>query len=536
MLTNLHQTPSLPDRLSAQTPSASDGSESLVDVRDVTFANLFNITPLSLANDTYQRPGVWESDHTPLPLAIDAYQRPYVWGTEKAALLLSDLRDFLKDAPLELDYYMGTVLLHQTSEKLFIIDGQQRLTTLCLLYRQFHGKVPELSALSYRNPESWNNIKRTTAHFAETSTILPEIEILSRIRFTVITVNSEDLAFTFFDTQNSRGVPLGATDILKAFHLRAIRNPDVLSLNLQRNCAARWEHLQKIPQLLSTGKDFAHSLFQDFLWRARCWTGNAFDSRPSHEALIQEFQIESLAFEKSDSDSLPDTVPLYSSRGNRRASALTLVPGDGYRLHAEEIRLSNDPADLPFALRQPIRPGVGFFLYAEKYASLAHRLVGSTHDNPEVCAFQNFHSSVMAHVSIYIQELFLLASVMFVDQFGYRKLLEFALWLDYALGAIRIEKAYVFKEAPMNFLKQQPRNLLDIISSAFRPEEPINYLKSLPDPPRIYATKSVQGSGVQFRYQQSVLDYYKRSGSLGERHHWINDKWMDSKLKQGGLS
>jgi hypothetical protein len=92
-------------------------------------------------------------------------------------------------------------------------------------------------------------------------------DVCERICFTVIEVPSEDLAFTFFDTQNNRGVPLHATDLLKAFHLRAIAEPS--RETLQTNCAKRWETLQRTQPILGLAGDFAPALFNAFLWRAR---------------------------------------------------------------------------------------------------------------------------------------------------------------------------------------------------------------------------------------------------------------------------
>lgn len=492
--------------LANSSPPAPAGSQEPVDVRVMSFAELFA--------------------KSPLPLALDSYQRPYVWGTDKADQLLLDLKTHSAASAPGLDYYMGAILLHRNHEKgaLFVIDGQQRLTTLCLLHRVIRLSLPLNCALSYRNPESWRNIKINAERLNLPPSELPPSDIFSRIAFTVITVDSEDLAFTFFDTQNNRGVPLAATDLLKAFHLRAIGGQDDSSLALQQSCAARWEDLQNAPRILGQGNDFAPSLFQYFLWRGRCWTGRNVDALASQDDLIREFQ------ERSVESTSPDTFPLYSSRGNRRAAALTLVPRDGYRLQGEQINLSGDPAELPFAIRQPVSAGVGFFLYTEKYAALARQLLRPDHPDPEVRAFQKFHAAVIEPVSVYLRELFLLASLMFVDQFGYRKLCGFALWLDHALGAIRIEKAYVFASAPLNFLKENPHNLLDLIAGAFRPEEPIAFLRGLPRPPEIYATRNVQGNGVQARYQQSVLAYYGKTGSLKGR-----DAWIGEKLKTEGL-
>lgn len=496
----------IPDLHPLREPAES-GAQRPPDVRVISFAELFAAAPL--------------------PLDIDAYQRPYVWGTDKSKQLLADLKEHTEKAAADLDYYMGTILLHRCGKEdcLFVIDGQQRLTTLCLLHRALHPALPPNCQLSYRNPDSWRNIKRTAGLFADASTKLPPAGIFSRIRFTVITVESEDLAFTFFDTQNNRGVPLAATDLLKAYHLRAVEGQDSSSLALQKSCAARWESIQNLPPLLGPGSDFAPSLFQCFLWRGRRWTGRHLEPRASHDDLIHEFQDRSI---RSPSR---DTVPLYSSRGNRRATAITLVPRDGYRLKGEDIPVSSDPAELPFAIRQPLSAGVGFFLYCEKYAALSRQLLNPEHEDAEVRAFQRFHQAVIEPVSIYLRELFLLACVQFVDQFGYRQLLRFALWLDHALGAIRIEKAYIFEAAPLNFLRGGSQNLLDVIAGAFRPEEVIAYLQSIPGLAETYAKESIQTNGVQGRYKQSVLSYYERSGSLAGRTTWIDDKWVDAKIK-----
>ncbi len=456
------------------------------------------------------------------PLAIDTYQRPYVWGTDKVSQLIVDLEEYCdqtKPSEPSLDYYMGAVLLHEDREKqkLFIIDGQQRLTSLCVLHHALTGALPNNHALCYRSALSVTNIKQARARFEQSSLSQRAANLFDRICFTVITVPSEDLAFNFFDTQNNRGVPLQATDLLKAYHLRAINGRD--SLRLQTNCAERWERLQGSKQILGHGADFAPTLFHQFLWRARRWTGQKVIARESYDDIIAEFQDGAIRSEA------PDTVPLYASRNNRLGAALTLQPQDGYRLEPQSICLSNDAAELPFAIRQPISMGVGFFLYADKYTALTKHLLDDEHPGPEVCAFRNFYSQVIADLSLYLRELFLLASVMYVDQFNHRQLLHFALWLDYALGAIRMRKEYIFKEAPLIFLRESPHNLLDVIASAFRPEEVIAHLKKDPLAGPIYNSESIEtGKGVQGRYKQRVLIYYGKEGSLKDKAHWIAEK------------
>lgn len=65
---------------------------------------------------------------------IPDYQRPYSWGTEQALQLLDDL-----DGALERDsdepYFLGSIVLVREGERRAqVIDGQQRLTTLSILF------------------------------------------------------------------------------------------------------------------------------------------------------------------------------------------------------------------------------------------------------------------------------------------------------------------------------------------------------------------------------------------------------------------
>ena len=119
------------------------------------------------------------------PLAIDTYQRPYVWSEGKVKQLVDDLRDFAKSAKEDEHYYIGTVLLHRdhAAKRHFVIDGQQRLTTLCVLHHVLHGALPENCDLAFRNPVSRQNIK--AAHLQLRAAELPAA-ILSRIRFTLM--------------------------------------------------------------------------------------------------------------------------------------------------------------------------------------------------------------------------------------------------------------------------------------------------------------------------------------------------------------
>lgn len=65
---------------------------------------------------------------------IPYYQRPYRWGYEQVAQLMDDLTEALNRSESE-PYFLGSLVLHRKSGNSFdIIDGQQRLTTLTIIF------------------------------------------------------------------------------------------------------------------------------------------------------------------------------------------------------------------------------------------------------------------------------------------------------------------------------------------------------------------------------------------------------------------
>ncbi|NNB34788.1 GmrSD restriction endonuclease domain-containing protein [Pseudomonas fragi] len=451
-----------------------------------------------------------------MPLALDNYQRPYVWGKEKVQQLLKDLHEFKLEMANGLDYYMGALLIHQDRAKnrQFVIDGQQRLTTLCILYHVLHGTLPTGADFAYRSPESVNNIQQAQ-RIIEAEGLTNDCKALfRRIMFSVITVPNEDLAFTFFDNQNSRGVPLGAADLLKAFHLRAIEGEH--REKLQARFAGRWEHWQKHDHCQGIAGDFDELLFGKLLWRGRRWRGQKALQEESRDGVINEFQANTL---RPDQGNRLDISPAPLAY----ASAQLLVSRAGnLRLSRGALPEPDDIAALPFSLRQPIQRGLGFFLYVEKYAALVNQLFGiSTQER----AFRQFYSAVTLRLSPYLRELFCLAVVMFVDRFGTRDLLRFALSLDFVIGAIRIEKSYIFAAAVTVYLRDASLNLLDVIAQAYTPDEVIGFLMSDPRAAAIYAAEEIQtDSTVRGRYKAAVLAFYGKEGKLAGREAWIREQ------------
>lgn len=69
--------------------------------------------------------------------AVPKFQREYVWQEEQVTALLEDVYDALFEeggAPLETEYFIGSVVVYPDPDGVFqLIDGQQRTTTLFLI-------------------------------------------------------------------------------------------------------------------------------------------------------------------------------------------------------------------------------------------------------------------------------------------------------------------------------------------------------------------------------------------------------------------
>ena len=64
---------------------------------------------------------------------IPDFHRPYVWEEQQAIALVNDLLDAWRTN--DGDYFLGSIVLvdHPGGDNVDVIDGQQRLTTLCIL-------------------------------------------------------------------------------------------------------------------------------------------------------------------------------------------------------------------------------------------------------------------------------------------------------------------------------------------------------------------------------------------------------------------
>jgi len=236
--------------------------------------------------------------------SIDYYQREYKWQRKQLRELLDDLSTaFLEDhkPTNERDdvqsyghYFLGSIIISSRDGKSFIIDGQQRLTTLSLLLIYLHrrqdtrqdrvkldemifsekyGKksfnldVAERAACmealfngqhfdSNVHSESVQNImtryQQIEADFPSDidSAALPYFAdwLIENVHLVEITTYADEDAYTIFETMNDRGLNLTSLDMLKGYLLANITE------EVQRSDANRlWK--DRVRQLAEFGKE-----------------------------------------------------------------------------------------------------------------------------------------------------------------------------------------------------------------------------------------------------------------------------------------
>lgn len=455
-------------------------------------------------------------------LVIPDFQRSYVWKEKNLKKLIDDFKEFYHSG--KDDYYMGAIILYEDDNKFEIIDGQQRITTLAILYSIKYRNIPENFKLSFSSQESINNIIIAKEFIEKNIDDLNIENIFNRLLFSVVITNSQDEAFTFFDTQNSRGVKLKAIDLLKAHHLRAISDNDK-----QRISAEKWEKIEKYDIKFLRKKDnFIDELFKYVLYRSRIWRGSNVQIEKNERIESEKIKEE---FEKGSSSK---NIQLYPHYKNMKNNNLDLKEEDFfYESNVNDNK--NSIKDLPFSLRQPISKGLGFFLYVEKYAEIIHYL---NSDVEELSEYRKFYKKVICNnsFSLYLRELFMLCIVVYYDKFEHNKIYEFSLRLEYLLGAIRLNQSMIMEKTIPKFLRELPYNIIDIIIGAYTPDEIMTFFKSINSLDKnllveIYKKNKTkkedkEENTIQNRYINNILEYYQidQSNNLNDKDKWINKR------------
>lgn len=183
-------------------------------------------------------------------LIIPFFQRAYVWDEEEWERFLSDMYDVCQ---YKQEYFLGSIILKRESEEVrncIVVDGQQRLTTLVLLFKVLllkqnniknfdvifkriadnkpiliHNKNDRQSFESILNLDTLkeinnpiNQIERCYNYFIDNleENQISFLDLLKYIDFVSIELGTNENEKQIFDTINSLGVRLSDADSLKS--------------------------------------------------------------------------------------------------------------------------------------------------------------------------------------------------------------------------------------------------------------------------------------------------------------------------------
>jgi len=207
---------------------------------------------------------------------IDYYQREYRWRRQDVAAMLEDLEtrfmanftsgDLREKVQQYSHYFLGPIVVSRKEGRHFLIDGQQRLTTLTLLLvylnhlqkgrdelvrvddliyserygkKSFHLDVEErrdamlalFEGRPYEVPNLQGSVLNLLTRYADIEALFPEHLgspetlpyfldwLLNNVELVEITTYNDEDAYAIFETMNDRGLSLTPTEMLKAYLL-----------------------------------------------------------------------------------------------------------------------------------------------------------------------------------------------------------------------------------------------------------------------------------------------------------------------------
>lgn len=305
--------------------------------------------------------------------SIDFYQRAYAWEDRHVRDLIVDLSDKFGDSyqpghdrreVANYDhYFLGSIVVSNKQQQRFIVDGQQRLTTLTLLLihlqhlaqgradvapieplicstrfgeRRFNldvdERVPCMAALlagrDFDTGDAPESVRNIAARFRDVQRLFPATLaeealpyfvdwLLECVHMVEIEAYSDEDAYTIFETMNDRGLRLSLPDMLKGYLLANITTEVE-----QRRVNAVWKRHQE-----SFGKDDFVDFFKNWLRGV-----HAVDIQSGNKGEARDYERIGSAFHRWVRD---------------KSKALGLTTSAGYAAFVER--------DLDFYARQALR-------------------------------------------------------------------------------------------------------------------------------------------------------------------------------------
>lgn len=331
-----------------------------------------------------------------MKLTLPLYQRPYSWSVKSTNTLFNDTYHAYQEGIQE--YRIGSVILHKENEKYNIVDGQQRLTTLSILLYCLGDENQGLLREKYNELSNdaivtnFEILSKRINELSEDDRSKYKEYLLEHCSVVQIVTDSEQEAFQFFDSQNSRGKELVPHDLLKSYHLREMYDEE------------EHQKIRIINQWENMNQDDLNDLFKIYLY-----------------PLIQWYKGKNgLDYSSSKIDAFKGikNTNVFNYAIYHKASNLFI---EQFNANGNSELLSSKVLN-QFQLTQPIIAGKRFFNYTLHYRNLleqVQRLIHRVHTNEQIPSKRTG--------DIYIKQLYECALLFFADRFGIESLSKFVM-------------------------------------------------------------------------------------------------------------
>ena len=313
---------------------------------------------------------------------IPIYQRNFEWGESEIRQLILDIFDYSIDN-YNKDYYIGTLIVYDRKNNFEIIDGQQRLTTLCILLslikNKYKDKYEKYISKSYSLNLTFDSRKNSTEalkllynkdendiekYISENqNSITDGYTICKKVLSEILNKDNEDKFFKYlfenvkilrvlvledtdlnhyFEIMNSRGEQLEKHEILKARLLEKLDNEnDKFIFNLI------WEACSNMESYIQLGfkKDLRDRIFK-----------NDLNTLISEEELYSiDYKDNNLNIDK-ETKTIEDIIKLENNiydgendKENNEEQELfnSIINFPNFLLHVLKIQVDNKDEDMP---------------------------------------------------------------------------------------------------------------------------------------------------------------------------------------------
>jgi hypothetical protein len=157
-------------------------------------------------------------------------------------------------------------------------------------------------------------------------------------------------------------------------------------------------------------------------------------------------------------------------------------------------------------LKQPLANGNNTLDYINDYINLQEILFGKINDHRIDDAFYDFRNKVVHGYdgTLFLKELFEMATIAYVSRFGFHRLFEASLWLYRMIYSLRVKHARNVRE-DMVFKFVYDNQFIDNILEVFTPDELFLYLKKFT---YILNTENLEDTTAKGKHIKTLKRYF----------------------------